>query len=464
MPQSGRQKQRRRILESGGTDGQTVLQQFLLLIFLVGVNAFFAASEVALISLKPAAVRRLAEKGRRGRRLAALLKDSGRYLATVQVGVTFAGFLASAFAADAFAEPLTRRLVDAGIGVNYGTLENIVIVCITVILSYISLVFGELLPKQLALRYAEPLSLRIAGVINLTARVAAPFVWLLNSSVKMLLRLTGSESGRKEEVTEEEIRIMVDIGEKNGAIETDERKFIENIFEFNDTTAAEVMTPRTGIAAVPADAPPEEIEKIFLSSGFSRLPVYRDSIDNIVGQLNFREYFTARMTGGAAPVLENLINPVYLAPETMRANLLFRNMQSRKSGMAVILDEFGGTSGIVTMEDLLEEIVGSIYDELDRGGDEAEVLGENQWRIDGSLRLDELSEKLGIPAVFPEETACYDTVSGLIFGMKNEVPVPGMTVTLPEAGLTFTVESVEERRAKDIKVAFRPPPPEDPAV
>lgn len=445
------------------TAGHSLPEQILLLIFLVGVNAFFAASEVALISLKPAAVRRLAEKGGRGRRLAALLKDSGRYLATVQVGVTLAGFLASAFAADAFAEPVARWLADAGAGLKYGTLENIVIVFITVILSYVSLVFGELLPKQVALRYAEPISLNIAWIINLTARLAAPFVWVLNSSVKMFLRLAGFESGRRDEVTEEEIRIMVDIGEKNGAIETDERKFIENIFDFNDTTAAEVMTPRTDIVAVPADAAPEEIEKLFFSSGFSRLPVYRESIDNIVGQLNFREYFTARMTGGAVPSLENLINPVFLAPETMRANLLFRNMQSRKSGMAVVLDEFGGTSGIVTMEDLLEEIVGSIYDELDRDGDEAESLGENQWRIDGSLRLDELPEKLGIPVVLPEETACYDTVSGLIFGMKNEVPVPGMTVVLPEAGLTFTVESVEERRARDIKVAFRPPAPKPPA-
>lgn len=440
-----------------GLDGSSYFLQFLLLIFLIGLNAFFASSEVALISLKPAAVRKLAEAGAKGRRLAALLENSGRFLATVQVGVTFAGFMASAFAADTFAEPITKQLISWGLNIPHGTLEAIVVIIITSLLSYISLVFGELVPKQLALKYAEPISLNVAGTIDLFARITAPFVWVLNSSVNCILRLFGIEPKKEEEVTEEEIRMMVDIGAENGTIETDERKMIENIFEFTDTTAAEVMTPRTEVIAIAMDAAPEEIEHTLMECGFSRVPVYEDSVDNIVGQLHFREYFTAKINGNAAPDIRELITPVFLAPETMRANLLFRNMQSKKFGMAVILDEFGGTSGIVTMEDLLEEIVGSIYDEFDDGNDEAESLGGNVWRVNGSMRIDEVTRLLDIADdSLPKEAAQYDTVGGLIFGLLNEVPTAGAKVEVPEVGLYLEVESVDERRVEKAKITYIP--------
>ena len=251
--------------------------------------------------------------------------------------------------------------------------------------------------------------------------------------------------------------MMVDIGAENGTIETDERKMIENIFEFTDTTAAEVMTPRTEVIAIAMDAAPEEIERTLMECGFSRVPVYEDSVDNIVGQLHFREYFTAKINGNAAPDIRELITPVFLAPETMRANLLFRNMQSKKFGMAVILDEFGGTSGIVTMEDLLEEIVGSIYDEFDDGNDEAESLGGNVWRVNGSMRIDEVTRLLDIADdSLPKEAAQYDTVGGLIFGLLNEVPTAGAKVEVPEVGLYLEVESVDERRVEKAKITYIP--------
>lgn len=440
-----------------GLDGSSYFIQFLLLIFLIGLNAFFASSEVALISLKPATVRKLAETSAKGRKLAALLENSGRFLATVQVGVTFAGFMASAFAADSFARPVTEQLIDWGVNVNHSTLEAIVVIFITSILSYVSLVFGELVPKQLALKYAEPISLNVAGIIDLFARITSPFVWVLNSSVNCILRLFRIEPKTEEEVTEEEIRMMVDIGAENGTIETDEQKMIENIFEFTDTTAAEVMTPRTEVIAISMDAAPDEVEKTLMECGFSRVPVYEESVDNIVGQLHFREYFTAKINGNTAPDIKELITPVFLAPETMRANLLFRNMQSRKFGMAVILDEFGGTSGIVTMEDLLEEIVGSIYDEFDDSNDEAESLGGNVWRVNGAMRIDEVTRMLDISDdTLPEEAARYDTVGGLIFGLLNEVPTEGAKVELAEVGLYFEVESVDERRVEKAKITYIP--------
>lgn len=440
-------------------DGSLLLLQLLFLGFLILLNAFFASSEVALISLKPATVRRLGtEGGRRGRRLADLVGNSGRFLATVQVGVTFAGFMASAFAADTFSEPVTGWLYGLGFQfLSKKILGGVIMVAITILLSYISLVFGELVPKQLGLRYAEAVALNVAGPIDFIARVTAPFVWFLNASVNFVLRLFGVTPGNSQEVTEEEIRMMVDIGEENGAIESDEKRMIENVFEFNNTTAAEVMTHRTEMVALDIEAPPEEVEKVLMSCGFSRVPVYREDIDEIIGFLHFREYLSAKVQGNSAPDIRKLLKPVYLAPETMRANILFRNMQSKKFGMAIILDEFGGTSGLVTIEDLLEEIVGSLYDEYDEADIEIEQLGEGEWRIDGSMRLDEISRRLDL--ALPEEE--YDTIGGLVFGMLNEVPTVDATVELPVSGISIRVESVEERRVDKVILQYTPPQEEE---
>lgn len=440
-------------------DGSLLLLQLLFLGFLILLNAFFASSEVALISLKPATVRRLGtEGGRRGRRLADLVGNSGRFLATVQVGVTFAGFMASAFAADTFSEPVTGWLYGLGFQfLSKKILGGVIMVAITILLSYISLVFGELVPKQLGLRYAEAVALNVASPIDFIARVTAPFVWFLNASVDFVLRLFGVTPGNSQEVTEEEIRMMVDIGEENGAIESDEKRMIENVFEFNNTTAAEVMTHRTEMVALDIEAPPEEVEKVLMSCGFSRVPVYREDIDEIIGFLHFREYLSAKVQGNSAPDIRKLLKPVYLAPETMRANILFRNMQSKKFGMAIILDEFGGTSGLVTIEDLLEEIVGSLYDEYDEADIEIEQLGEGEWRIDGSMRLDEISRRLDL--ALPEEE--YDTIGGLVFGMLNEVPTVGATVELPVSGISIRVESVEERRVDKVILQYTPPQEEE---
>ncbi|MEI3001145.1 MAG: hemolysin family protein [Victivallis sp.] len=246
--------------------------------------------------------------------------------------------------------------------------------------------------------------------------------------------------------------MMVDIGEENGAIESDEKRMIENVFEFNNTTAAEVMTHRTELVALEIDTPPDEVERVLLSCGFSRVPVYRNDIDDIVGMLHFREYLSAKLKGEAAPDIRKLLKPVYFAPGTMRANILFRNMQSRKFGMAVILDEFGGTSGIVSVEDLLEEIVGSLYDEYDEPEVEIEEVAENEWRIGGSMRLDEIARKLDI--LLPEEE--YDTIGGLVFGELNAIPTVGAVVELPEAGVTIRVVSVDERRVEQVLLTRQP--------
>ena len=252
--------------------------------------------------------------------------------------------------------------------------------------------------------------------------------------------------------------MMVDIGEENGAIESDEKRMIENVFEFNNTTAGEVMTHRTEVVSLNLDATPDEVEKTLMECGFSRVPVYQGDIDKIVGLLHFRDYFTAKLNGNAAPDIKGLLKPVYFAPETMRANRLFRDLQSKKLGMAIILDEFSGTSGIVTLEDLLEEIVGSLYDEYDDYSEEAEEIGEKLWRIDGSMRIDEVSRLIDRP--LPNEEEEYDTIGGLTFGRLNAIPTPGATITLPEAGIELKVEAVDGRRVDKVQLKLLPEPEE----
>ncbi len=439
------------ILEDGGL----LVLQLLFLGFLILLNAFFASSEVALISLAPATLRKLeAEGSRRGRRLKRLLKNSGRFLATVQVGVTFAGFMASAFAAESFSDPIAAFLYEHGFAfLGKSALDGIIVVAITLVLSYVSLVFGELIPKQLGLRYAETVALYAAGPIEMFAKLTAPFVWILNASVNCVLKIFGGAFHDSRQVTEEEIRMMVDLGEENGTIESDEKRMIENVFEFNNITAGEVMTHRTEVVALDIDAPPEEVESVLLHCGFSRVPVYRGEIDQIVGFLHFREYLIARLRGETPPGLNELLKPVYLAPASMRANVLFRNLQSKKFGMAVILDEFGGTSGIVTIEDLLEEIVGSLYDEYDDADAEMEKLSENEWRIDGAMRVDEISRLLEL--TFPREEE-FDTIGGLVFGHLDAVPTVGAVVELTDSGIVIRVESVEERRVDKVILQYTP--------
>lgn len=440
-------------------DGDSYLFRLFLLFFLILLNAFFAAAEAALLSIKPASVRRLAEEaGARGKRLADLTENSGRFLATIQVGVTLAGFLASAFAADSFAGPVTSWVQGwLGDGVYPALLHGAVVVFITLILSFVTLVFGELVPKQLGLRYTETIALRAARPVNFLAEIAAPFVFTLEAAVNGILKSFGVKPGDRNEVTEEEIRILVDMGEENGAIESDERQMIENVFEFNNTPAEEVMTHRTEIVALDIHSPPEEVERVLMECGFSRVPVYRDSIDQIVGFLHFRDYFTAKLLGHAKPELASLLKPVYLAPASMRANILFRNMRSKKYGMAVILDEYGGTSGLVSVEDLLEEIVGSLYDEFDDPGEELEPLGENTWRVDGSLRLADLSERTGVELPDGE----YDTIGGLIFGILNAVPTAGDEVELPEFHVKLVAEAVGDRRTEKVLMKYLPSKKDD---
>lgn len=416
--------------------------QILILLVLIGMNAFFASSEVALISLKQSSIRKLIQRGgMRGNALAALTANTGRFLATVQVGVTLAGFLASAFAADSFSDPLTDWLEGLGFHfLSHTALDMIVVVFITVILSYISLVFGELVPKQIGIRYSEFMAFNVAVPVNFLANIAKPFVFILNASVELCLKVFGKNNTQEQGVTEEEIRTLVDIGGEQGVISPEKREMLENVFEFSSREASEIMTHRTEITAINQDAPPEEIERILVNAKYSRLPVYHEDMDEIIGIVHIRDYFTEKYKTGKTPDVTGVMKPAYLAPETIRADRLFTDMKRQKIGMAVLLDEFGGTAGIITNADLVSEIVGSFADEYTIEHETLEKLGENTWRVDASIRLDQLRRSSGIP--LPEDSR-YDTLGGLILTKAGSVPQNGTVIDFPDLQVSLQVESVK---------------------
>ncbi len=417
--------------------------QFLILLILIGMNAFFASSEVALISLKQSSIRKLIQRGGlRGKALAALTGNTGRFLATVQVGVTLAGFLASAFAAESFSDPLTNWLEQSGLQIlSHSVLDMVVVIFITVILSYLSLVFGELVPKQIGIRYSEFMAFNVALPIHFLANVAKPFVFILNASVDLCLKvLFGKGAEQEQGVTEEEIRTLVDIGGEQGIISPEKKEMLENVFEFSSREASEIMTHRTEITAVSRDASPEEIERIFIHATYSRFPVYQGDLDDIVGVVHIRDYFTEKYKRGVSPDLSAVMKPAYLVPETIRADRLFMDMKREKIGMAVLLDEFGGTAGIITNADLVSEIVGSFADEHSTDHETLESLGENIWRVDASIRLDQLKRSTG--TALPEDSR-YDTLGGLILTKVGSVPENGTVINLSDLGLSLQVESVK---------------------
>ena len=426
-----------------------LLPQILLLVILILLNAFFAASEMALVSLSEGKMRKLAEEGdKKAAKLLKLIQQPDNFLSTIQIGITLAGFLASAFAADSFAERLVRWLVD-DCGVTQlpeSTLNAISVVVITLILSYFTLVIGELVPKRLALKKAEGVARATCGVVSALSGLFRPLIWLLSKSTNAVLRLLGIDPKEvEEEVSEDEIRMMVDIGEETGAIETNEREMIENIFEFNNTTAEDVMIHRTDMVMIWVEDPAEEILKTIEESGMSRFPVYNENADDIVGLLNTRDYLfnTHRKQPKS---FRDLLRPAYFVPESVRTDVLFRDMQSKKVHMAIVVDEYGGTSGLVTMEDLLEEIVGNIYDEFDPQ-DEQDItrLEDNLWRVAGSAELELLAEELEIEFSEDEE---YDTLGGLVFSQLSVIPEDGSQLEVDACGLHIKVEVLTDRRVE----------------
>ena len=436
--------------------------QLLLQLVLIMLNAYFAATEIAVISLNENILRRQAEDGdKKAARLLKIVETPTRFLSTIQIGITLAGFLGSAFAADNFASRIrdwavVKWQLDASAAAAVNTLA---VVLITIILSFFTLVLGELVPKRVAMQKAEQVARFTCGVVSGLAAVMRPLIWLLTVSTNGVLRLLHIDPNAEEDqVSEEEIRMMVDIGEEKGAIESGEKEMIENIFEFNNMTAEEVMIHRTDVVMLWARDSDEEIVRTIRETGLTRFPVYEEDADDIVGILNTRTYLLNARESQPRPLRE-LLTPAYFVPESVRTDALFRDMQAKKIHMAIVVDEYGGTSGIITMEDLLEEIVGNIYDEFDPQ-DEQEIvpLGEDQWRIAGSADLEEVAEALGVELPEDEE---YDTLGGLVFAQLAVIPEDGSHPEVDVCGLHIRVEELSDRRVEWATVSRLEIPPQD---
>ena len=425
------------------------LPKLLLLAVLILINAFFASAEIAVISLSETKLRRQVEEGdKKAEKLLKLTQAPDHFLSAIQIAITLAGFLSSAFAADSFSDPLVKWLVeDRGVtALDPYALNNLMVVLITLVLSYFNLVLGELVPKRIAMKKTEAVARFTAGVVSAVAAVFRPVIWLLSKSTNGVLCLLHIDPrADHEDVSEDEIRMMVDLGEERGAIEASEKELIENIFEFNNTTAEDVMVHRTDMVMVWVQDTSEDVLNTILSSGRSRFPVYQEDADDIVGVLNTRDFLLNAQEDNPAP-LPQLLRPAYFVPESVRTDVLFRDMQSKKVHMAIVVDEYGGTSGLVTMEDLLEEIVGNIYDEFDPLEEkDIEEVEPGLWKASGSCPLELIAQTLEME--FPEEEQS-DTLGGLVFAQLSVIPEDGAQLEVDACGLHIRVRSFADRRVE----------------
>ncbi len=445
---------------SQNTAGGSLVLKILLLLVLILVNAYFAMAEIAVISLNDAKIEKMAEDGHKKAKLVLkLTKNPTKFLSTIQIGITLAGFLTSASAATSFAEMLT----DAVTG-KFQLPENIVspvsVVLITLVMSYFSLVLGELVPKRIGMQIPEKVAFAVAKPLYVMSKLTSPFVKFLSLSTNGVVRLFGFDPNADEEVvTEEEIRMMVDVGGEKGVIEDDQKEMINNIFEFDDMDAGDVMTHRTDVVAADVnDTTLEEFMALAIENGRSRIPLYDEDIDNIVGIVYIKDLL--KYVGKEVKVkgtLKNIMREPYFVPETKACGELFKEMRQKRIQMAVVVDEYGGTAGIVTLEDIVEAVMGDIQDEYDEEEEEISKIDENTFTVEGTIDIEEIDELIG--KELPEGD--YETLAGFIMDELQCIPKNGEMNEVVFENVKFTVLEVEDRRIEKIKVEITPVVPED---
>ena len=421
--------------------------QIIVLIILILLNAYFAATEIAFISLNDAKIEREAKNGsKKAKQIVKMLRNPSKFLATIQIGITLAGFLSSAFASDAFADILAPTLNKMMPFLSIDVWRGISIIIITGILSFFTLVFGELVPKRLAMKYYEKIAYMSIGVIKAISIVTAPFVKLLTFSTNIVSKVFGVGENEEAIVTEEEIKMMIDEGREKGTIEEEEKEMINNVFEFNDTTASEIMIHRTDIFAIEINDNLSEILNDVDEYKYSRIQVYEDTIDDIKGILFVKDILKLLNDGKPIKIKEN-IREAYFIPESKPINEIFKELQKNKKQMAIVIDEYGGTAGLLTMEDILEELVGNIFDEYDDVENEYEKLDENTYLISGSVSLYELKKILNVNV--PEGD--YETLSGYLLEELGRLPKEGENVVIETKDVTYKIEEYEEKRIMWVK-------------
>ena len=424
----------------------------LLQLFLIALNAVFACAEIAVISINEQKIAKLASQGnKKAQRLAALTSRPARFLATIQVAITLSGFLGSAFAADNFSGTLADWLFDLGIPLSRSTLATVSLILITLILSYFTLVFGELVPKRLAMKKAESLALAMSGLISVISTLFAPVVWFLSLSTNTILRLLRIDPNEEDDpVSEEEILLMVDAGSKKGAIDQEEQEFIQNVFKFDDMTAEEIAIHRTEVTLLWMEESMEEWNRTIYENRSSLYPVCEDSKDHIIGILHTKDYFRLA-DKSREQVLASAVRPAYFVPENVKADILFRNMKKGRHSMAVVLDEYGGMIGIVTLKDLVEQLVGDLEpEEADKKTLSPKIirLDSNLWKICGNVELESLEKAIGVML----NREMYDTFTGLVFNTLGQVPDDGQEIYLEASDLLIHVSRIHNHQIEEATI------------
>ena len=425
-----------------------MLSQLIVLVILILLNAYFAASEIAFISLNDAKIEKQAKEGnKKAKQIEKMLKEPSKFLATIQIGITLAGFLSSAFASDTFADMLAPVLYNLVPYISLGVWKSLSIIVITIILSFFTLVFGELVPKRLAMKHYEKISFATIGVIRGISVVTAPFVKLLTTVTNAISKIFGVGENEEETVTEEEIKMMVDQGEEKGTIKEEEKELINNVFEFNDITVSEIMTHRKDIFAVDINISNEELLRELSREEYrySRIPVYDETIDEIKGILYVKDVL--KNINKKNFKVTNIVKEAYFISQNRLINEVFKELQKNKMQIAIIVDEYGGTAGLITMEDILEELVGDIYDEYDKVEKEYEKIDENTYILSGSLPIYDVNKLLD--SEIPEGD--YDTLSGYLQEELGRIPEDEEKPVIETEKVTYKIEEYEDKRIIKVK-------------
>ena len=425
-----------------------MISQIMVLVILILLNAYFAASEIAFISLNDAKIEKQSKEGnKKAQQIESMLKEPSKFLATIQIGITLAGFLSSAFASDTFADMLAPVLNNLIPSISIGIWKNVSILIITIILSFFTLVFGELVPKRLAMKHYEKISYATIGVIRGISIITAPFVKLLTMVTNTISKLFGVGENEEETVTEEEIKMMVDQGEEKGTIKEEEKELINNVFEFNDITVSEIMKHRKDIFAVDINISTEELLEELSKEEYrySRIPVYDETIDEIKGILYIKDVL--KNINKKTFKVKNIVKNAYFVSQNRLINEVFKELQKNNMQIAIIVDEYGGTAGMVTMEDILEELVGDIYDEYDKEEKEYEKIDENTYLLSGSLPIYDVNKILN--AEIPEGD--YDTIAGFLQEKLGRIPEEKEKPVIETPNVTYKIEKSEDKRILKIK-------------
>lgn len=426
-----------------------LMVQLILIVILTLINAFFASAEMAIVSLNKNNIKKLSENGNeKALLLAKLIKEPTKILSTIRMGITLAGFLSSAIAATTIANYLGGYL--RNLSVPYS--RQFALVGITIVLSFITLVFGELFPKRLGYQRSEAIAMFSIKPIYYVSQMVAPFVWLLSVSTNMLVKLTGLDGCTVEEkLSKEEIVSIIEVGQKHGIINETEKKMINNIIDFDEKAAEEVMTPRTDVFAIDVNEPVTQYLDQLLEEKYSRVPVYDDDVDNVIGVLYMKDFIIEAQKNGFENIdIKNILHSPYFVYESKNIDQLFKDLQKSKNHMAILVDEYGGFSGIVTIEDLVEEVMGNIEDEFDDEEPDIKKVDNNTYIVSGLLSLDELNDNLDLN-LFSEN---YNTIGGFLISLMGCIPKKNENKTIEYGDVIFKIEEVKQRRIERIKICI----------